>query len=188
MLLTSSETDVPVPTMPLELVTERLLLRQFRDDDLEAYAAIQADPVVARHVGDGAPADREASWRLMALFLGHWTLRGHGQYAVEERAGGSFVGRVGLWRPEGWPGLEIGWLIGRDRWGRGYATEAARTVAQAAFAELGVDRLISVIRPDNVASIRVARKIGAVHDTTIELHGHTVDIYAMTLSRLRTTP
>lgn len=188
MLLTSSGTDVPVPTMPLELVTERLLLRQFRDDDLEAYAAIQADPVVARHVGDGAPADREASWRLMALFLGHWTLRGHGQYAVEERAGGSFVGRVLAMAARGM-------ARARDR-----VAHRARPVGPrvrdgggadrgtAAFAELGVDRLISVIRPDNVASIRVARKLGAVHNTTIELHGHTVDIYAMTPSRLRTTP
>ena len=177
-----------MPTMPLELGTERLLLRQFREDDLEAYAAIQADPVVARHVGDGSPTDREASWRLMALFLGHWTLRGHGQYAVEERTSGAFVGRVGLWHPEGWPGLEIGWLTGRDRWGRGYATEAARTVAQTAFARCGVDRLISVIRPDNAASVRVARNLGAVHDDTIDLHGHSVHIYAVTPASLRTTP
>lgn len=70
-------------------------------------------------------------------------------------------------------------MIGRDRWGRGYATEAARAVARAAFAEPGVDRLISVIRPANVASIRVARKLGAVHDRMIDLHGHTVDVYAL---------
>lgn len=177
-----------MPTMPLELATERLLLRQFREDDLEAYAAIQADPVVARYVGEGAPTDREESWRLMALFLGHWTLRGHGQYAVEERAGEAFVGRVGLWRPEGWPGLEIGWLIGRGRWGRGYATEAARAVTTAAFAALDIDRLISVIRPDNAASIRVARKLGGVHDDTIDLHGHTVDVYAVARSASRPRP
>lgn len=166
-------------TMPTRLRTERLLLRQFREDDLDAFAAIQADPIVAQYVGDGSPTDREASWRLMALLLGHWTLRGHGQYAVVERAGGALVGRVGLWHPEGWPGLEVGWLIGRDRWGRGYATEAARAVARTAFTELGVDRLISVIRPANVASIRVARKLGAVRDRTIDLHGHTVDVYAV---------
>lgn len=169
-----------MPTMPRELGTDRLLLRQFTDDDLDAFAAIQADPIAARYIGDGAPTDHETSWRLMAMFLGHWTLRGHGQYAVEERATGAFVGRVGLWYPEGWPGLEIGWLIGRDRWGRGYATEAAQAVARAAFSQLGVERLISVIRPDNAASIQVARKLGAVHDDTIDLQGHTVDIYALT--------
>jgi RimJ/RimL family protein N-acetyltransferase len=169
-----------MPTMPPELGTDRLLLCQFREDDLDAYARIQADPVVARHAGDGVPTDREGSWRLLALFLGHWTLRGHGQYAVEERAGGDLVGRVGLWHPEGWPGLEVGWLVARDRWGRGYATEAAREVARTAFTDVGVDRLISVIRPANAASVRVARKLGAVLDRTIELHGDTVDIYALT--------
>lgn len=61
--------------MPTRLRTERLLLRQFREDDLDAFAAIQADPIVARHVGDGSPTDRERSWRLMALVLGHWRLR-----------------------------------------------------------------------------------------------------------------
>lgn len=170
--------------MPHELETDRLLLRQFTDDDLDAFAGIQADPIAARYIGDGTPTDRETSWRLMAMFLGHWTLRGHGQYAVEERATGAFAGRVGLWHPEGWPGLEIGWLIGRDRWGRGYATEAGRAVARAAFDELGVKRLISVIRPDNAASIQVARKLGAAHDDTIDLQGHHVQVYALTRDAL----
>jgi RimJ/RimL family protein N-acetyltransferase len=177
-----------MPSMPTELLTDRLQLRQFREEDLDPYAAIQADPIVARYVGDGSPTDRETSWRLMALFLGHWTLRHHGQYAVVEQAGGALVGRVGLWHPEGWPGLEVGWLLGRDRWGRGYATEAARAVARTAFTELGVDRLISVIRPANVASIRVARKLGAVRDRTIDLHGHTVDVYALTEDALTLEP
>lgn len=90
-----------MPSMPTELLTERLQLRQFRDDDLDPYAAVQADPVVARYVGDGSPTDREASWRLMALFLGHWTLRGHGQYAVVERAQ-RYVRRAGRGSPSNW--------------------------------------------------------------------------------------
>lgn len=165
--------------MPDQLSTDRLRLRQFREADLEPFADIQADPVVARYIGDGRTNDRARSWRLMAMFLGHWALRGHGQYAVEERATGAFVGRVGLWEPEGWPGLEVGWLIARDRWGRGYATEAARQVAATAFAALAVERLISLIRPTNAASIRVADKLGAVHDGTIELDGDTVAVYAL---------
>ncbi|CAN5918775.1 GNAT family N-acetyltransferase [soil metagenome] len=168
-----------MPVMPHELTTERLTLRQFRDDDLDAFAAIQADPVVARHIGDGSVSDRATSWRLMATFLGHWQLRGHGQYAVEERATGAFVGRVGLWLPEGWPGLEIGWLIARDRWGQGYATEAARAVAAEAFRTLPIDRLISLIRPVNTASVRVAVKLGAVHEETIDLDGHDAAVYAL---------
>jgi RimJ/RimL family protein N-acetyltransferase len=166
--------------MPVELSTDRLLLRQFRQADLDAFAAIQADPDAARHIGDGRTNDRDTSWRLIAMFLGHWTLRGHGQYAVEERGSGRLLGRVGLWHPEGWPGLEIGWLIAPAVWGRGYATEAARTVAAAAFSQLGSDRLISLIRPANTASIRVATKLGAAMTETIELDGATTDVYTVT--------
>ena len=60
----------------------------------------------------------------MALFIGHWALRGYGIWVVERE--GALIGRIGLWQPEGWPGLEVGWLLGRDAWGHGYATEAAR--------------------------------------------------------------
>lgn len=168
-----------MPVMPRELATDRLMLRQFRDDDLDAFATIQSDPVVARHIGDGAATDRATSWRLIAIFLGHWQLRGHGQYAVEERSTGDFVGRVGLWRPEGWPGLEIGWLITRDRWRRGYATEAARAVTAEAFRTLPIERLISLIRPANSASIRVAAKLGAVHERTIDVEGHDAAVHVL---------
>jgi RimJ/RimL family protein N-acetyltransferase len=166
--------------MPVELSTDRLLLRQFRQADLDAFAAIQADPDAARHIGDGRTNDRDTSWRLIAMFLGHWTLRGHGQYAVEQRSTGTFVGRVGLWAPEGWPGLEIGWLIDPASWGRGYATEAARAVAATTFSELGRDRLISLIRPANAASIRVATKLGSIRTETIALDGATTDVYTVT--------
>lgn len=172
--------------MPRELATDRLTLRQFRDDDLDAFAAIQADPVAARHVGEGNVTDRATSWRIMAIFVGHWQLRGHGQYAVEERATGAFVGRIGLWHPEGWPGLEIGWLIARDRWGRGYATEGARAVAAQAFDTLPIEQLISLIRPMNAASIRVATKLGAIRERTIDLEGHRTDVYV--LRRIRGGP
>ena len=171
-------------TMPGQLSTDRLLLRQFREGDLDAFAAIQADPGAARHIGDGRTNDRATSWRLIAMFLGHWTLRGHGQYAVEDRGTGGFLGRVGLWYPEGWPELEIGWLIGSASWGRGYATEAARAVAAAAFSELGSERLISLVRPANAASIRVAIKLGAVRTGITELDGERTDVYTLTSDAL----
>lgn len=171
--------------MPIELHTERLVLRQFRDDDLDAFAALQADPIVARHVGDGRPTNRATSWRLMAIFLGHWQLRGHGQYAVDERVTGTLVGRAGLWHPEGWPGMEIGWALARDRWGRGYATEAGHAVATAAFRTASVERLISLIRPENTASVRVALKLGAVREHTISLEGHDADVYVLRRTSLR---
>lgn len=165
--------------MPAELSTRRLMLRQFREDDLDAFAALQADPALARHVGDGSTTDRAESWRLLAVFLGHWQLRGYGQYAVEEAATGALAGRVGLWRPEGWPGLEIGWMIARDRWGRGYATEGARAVVTAAFHSASIERLISLIRPANTASARVAVKLGATRERTTRFDGHETDVYVL---------
>ncbi len=115
------------------LGTERLVLRMFRESDLDSYAAMCGDPEVMRYLGDGHTLDRAESWRNMALVLGHWYLRGFGLWAVEERATGELVGRVGCWRPEGWPGLEIGWALRREFWRRGYATEAAQAVVADAF-------------------------------------------------------
>src|SRR5271168_1748088 len=106
------------------LASERVLLRMFRESDLDAYAEMCADPEVMRYLGDGATLTRAESWRNMAVVLGHWQLRGFGLWAVEERETGLLVGRVGCWRPEGWPGFEIGWTLRRAFWGCGYATEA----------------------------------------------------------------
>jgi RimJ/RimL family protein N-acetyltransferase len=92
-----------VPT----LETERLVLRSLTDDDLDAFAAIVADPEVQRFMS--GPMDRAQAWRQLALFRGHEALRGWSQNAVVERETGRLVGRAGLWRPEGWPGLEVGW-------------------------------------------------------------------------------
>ncbi len=85
---------------------------------MDDFARISADAEVMRHVGGGAPATRAQAWRAMAMFTGHWILRGYGLWATEERATGRFIGRIGLWNPEGWPGLEVGWLLDRDLWWR----------------------------------------------------------------------
>jgi RimJ/RimL family protein N-acetyltransferase len=103
------------------LETERLVLRAFREEDLDTYAALCADPEVMRFLG--SPLDRAGAWRSMATTLGHLHLRGFSQSAVVEKASGRVIGRGGLWRPEGWPGLEVGWVLARDAWGKGYATE-----------------------------------------------------------------
>ena len=116
--------------------TERLLLRGFREADVDALEAMAADPVIAPFVGYAGAPLREACWRSVALWIGHWTLRGFGMWAVEERASGAFIGRIGLWQPEGWPGTEVGWLLGRDWWGHGYASEAARASVDWGFATL----------------------------------------------------
>ena len=142
------------------LETERLVLRELRDGDLEEYAPMMADPEVARYLGDGRTQTRDEAWRSIAMLVGHWHLRGYGMWAVTERERDHMIGRVGFFYPEGWPGFEIGWTFGRGAWGKGYATEAARRVLAYGFEEMGRKEIISVIHPDNKASIRVAEKIG----------------------------
>jgi len=163
----------------LTLETGRLMLRAFREDDLDPYAAICADPQVMRYLGEGKPFSRWETWRQMAMILGHWQLRGYGLWAVEDRATGDLIGRIGFFNPEGWPGFELGWVLGRRYWGRGYATEGARRALEHAFTEMGRDHVISLIRPDNYASIRVAERLGERLEGRTELFGHDVLVYGI---------
>jgi RimJ/RimL family protein N-acetyltransferase len=167
---------VPRPLTP-RLETERLLLREWRDEDLDAYAAMAQDPEVVRYLGE--PQDRAASWRGMALHAGHWALRGYGNWALQRTGDGELLGRVGLWRPEGWLGLELGWQLARHARGQGYATEAARAVIAWAWAELGATELISLIRPENVRSARVAERLGFRPLREDELQGHRVTVFGL---------
>lgn len=143
-----------------EVHTERLVLRGFRPADIDEWAAICADPEVTRWVGDEEGLSREDAWRRMAYLVGHWDLRGFGNWALEERATGELVGRAGLYRPEAWPGLEVGWLVGHEHWGRGFAPEAGRAAIEWAREELGADHVISLIEDANERSARVAEKLG----------------------------
>jgi RimJ/RimL family protein N-acetyltransferase len=160
------------------LGTERLLLRAFRESDTDAYAEMLGDAEVMRFLG-GRPLPRAEAWRNMAMVIGHWELRGYGFWAVEERAGGEMVGRVGCWRPEGWPGLEVGWTLRRGFWGRGYATEAARVSLEYAFTKLNQTHVISLIAPDNAASIRVAERLGERPGGEWEVFGTKLIIYGI---------
>jgi RimJ/RimL family protein N-acetyltransferase len=143
------------------LETDRLLLRPFRTSDLDDYAALNADPEVLRHLGGGAqPCDRGRSWRHLAFLIGHWQLGGAGIWAVEHRETGSFLGVTGFSEPAGWPGFELSWMLARPWWGHGYATEGARAALDYAFTVLKKNRVISLIHPENRASIRVAERLG----------------------------
>jgi RimJ/RimL family protein N-acetyltransferase len=143
------------------LQTERLILRGWRAEDFEPYARLLADPETARFITRARrPATRAQAWAEMAFFAGHWQLRGFGMFVVEARGSGEFLGRAGPIRPEGWPSVEIGWALAPHARGQGYATEAAAAAIGWAFERLGVDRLISVIHPDNAASRRVAERLG----------------------------
>jgi RimJ/RimL family protein N-acetyltransferase len=161
----------------VRLETERLVLRQFREDDLEAYRRMVNNPEAMLAMGDTEPRTREQCWRTLAVYLGHWAMRGYGPFAVEEKASGAFVGRIGPWLPEGWPGLELIWAVDRAHWGRGFATEAGRAARDWVLARLDGQELISLVEAENLASKRVAEKLGAVHARDIDFEGLRFRVY-----------
>jgi RimJ/RimL family protein N-acetyltransferase len=149
--------ELEIPT----LETTRLRLRSFRKNDLDDYAALNADPEVLRYLGGGPnPWDRGRASRHMAFLLGHWRVWGTGSWAVELRESSTFIGIVGFSEPEGWPGFELAWALARRFWGHGYATEGARAALDYAFTVLKREHVISLIDPENHASIRVADRLG----------------------------
>lgn len=143
----------------LQLQTERLVLRPPRAEDLEAWAAFTADAEAMRHLG--GTLSRPMAWRSLATVVGGWQLQGFGFFFVFERATGEWVGRVGPWWPEGWPGSEVGWAIRRDRWGRGYATEAAVAAIDWVLEHHPWNEVVHTIAPDNLASKAVAARLGS---------------------------
>lgn len=157
--------NLVIPTAALEiptLETERLKLRPLLPSDFDDYAAMRADREVLRHlVGSGAePWDRGRSWRHLAFLIGHWWMGRPSMWAVEEKATGAFAGVGGFTEPEEWPGLELAGALARRFWGQGYATEAARAALDYSFNVLDRDRVISLVHPENRASIRVVERVG----------------------------
>ena len=162
------------------LDTPRLRLRPPQESDLDAFVEIHEDPEVLKYLNTlGGSAGRAAGWRIIAMLIGHWHLRGYGQWTVLDRETGEVIGRVGLWYPDGWPGVELGWLIRRSCWNRGYATEAGRAVIDFAFDHPELNHLISMIRADNTRSIRVAEKLGQTFERRETVKGDDVLVYGI---------
>ena len=159
--------------------TKRLILREFREEDLDAYAEMSADEEVMRYVGIGKVLSRAESWRSMAAIIGHWYFRGYGLWAVEEQKSGEMIGRIGCWKPEGWIGLEVGWCLRKAFWGNGFATEAGKASIDFAFTKLQQSHIISLIHPDNKASRKVAEKLGEKLERKTEFLGNEVLVYGI---------
>ena len=153
--------------MNLVLDTQRLKLRQLSETDFVYFHEVYSDEETSRFIG--GIKSLEDSWRIMASYLGHWQLKGYGYYAVEEKSTGSFIGCAGLWKSPSWPELELGYWFRKEKQGHGYATEATLRVKQIAFENIGADTLVSYIDPDNIASKRLAERIGGVKEKVIEL-------------------
>ncbi len=143
------------------LETERLILREIDPErDFEAWARGLADEDTVRYLGT-PPMTRPLAWRNMAMVMGHWAIRGYGFFSLEHRETGAWVGRVGPWSPEGWPGREVGWTIAPEYQRKGYAFEAARASIDYVFDVLGWKDVIHVIMEGNAPSIALAEKLGS---------------------------
>ena len=109
----------------------------------------------------GGPQPRSVAWRGLLQVAGAWAIQGFSMFSVIEQASSRWIGRLGPWFPEGWPGPEVGWAIIPEAQGRGYATEGAAAAMDWAFDQLGWDRVIHTIEPANTASQAVARRLGS---------------------------
>lgn len=158
-----------------ELQSERLRLRAWHADDAGPFLAQYADAEASRFIG--GPLSAELAWRKLASIVGHWQLRGFGIYALERRDGGDFVGACGLWFPEGWPQIEIGYWLRPAHHGNGYASEAVRAVRRHAQQDLGLTDLVSYVVDDNLASQRVAERCDCRLDGNLTLMGKQARVY-----------
>ena len=129
----------------------------------------------------GGVQDRSMAWRAMMTMAGSWAIHGFGMFSVIEKASGRWIGRLGPWSPEGWPGTEVGWGLSRSAWGQGFATEGAAAAIDWAFDHLGWSEVIHCIDPENRASQDVARRLGSANRGRGRLPGplaeHSIDIW-----------
>lgn len=150
------------------LVTERLILRPPSKEDLDGFAAFHADEQSMRFLG-GKVQNRAEAWRSLCGVAGAWSINGYAFFSCILRDTGAWVGRVGPWQPEGWPGTEIGWGILREHEGKGFAHEAAAASMDYAVSVLGWTHIIHTIDPENLGSIAVAKKLGATNGGPTQL-------------------
>jgi len=170
-MITPANAFVPV------LQTPRLQLVGLQSHHFEDFVALYSDPDTMQYIGLGQPLDRVGSWLHLAMLLGHWQLRGYGVWAVEELGMRGLIGQVGIFHPEGWDEAELNWMISPEMRGQGMAAEAAQAVLAYAFEMLGLPTLISLVRPGNAPSQRVALRMGAVAAETIDFLGGPMQVY-----------
>lgn len=175
-----------VVTGPI-LFTDRLVLRLPEPADFEAYAAFAADAETMAHLGGAMP--RAVAWRDFSVRAGAWMTRGFSMFSVIERETGAWVGRIGPWQPEGWPGTEVGWGVASGFAGKGYAQEAAVAAIDYAFDVLGWRDVIHTIAPDNHRSVRLAERLGSTNRGPTRLppplDGYRVDAWGQSAAEWR---
>lgn len=171
----------------IRIETERLLLRLPRMEDFERYAELQAHADATRHIG-GVQV-RHLAWRRFLQMPGAWAVQGFAMFSVVEKSSGLWLGQIGPWQPDGWPGTEVGYAFHPDAWGKGYAVESGVAAIDWAFGHLGWDEVIHCIAPENTASQNVAQRLGARNrgpgKLPPPLDDHAIDIWGQTRAEWR---
>lgn len=143
------------------LTTARLVLRPPTQDDFPAFAAMMAQGDHVKFIGGAMP--EALAWRQLAAITGAWSLRGFSMFSVIERGSGRWVGRIGPWMPQGWPGTEVGWGLAPEATGKGYGVEAAIACMDWVVDHLGWTDIIHIIDPANKPSEALAARLGSTN-------------------------
>jgi RimJ/RimL family protein N-acetyltransferase len=169
-----------------EILTRRLRLRGWREGDVELMAAVYAEPEVVRYL---RPLDLEGTRQQLSRFVDHWEEHGFGLWAVEERATGRLIGRIGLVHHDDWTetpyDAEVGWALQRATWGRGLATEGGEAALRFGFENRRMERIISIAHSENVASQRVMEKLGLQREGATTWRDQPVVWFAISRARWR---
>jgi len=167
--------------------TERLLLREWRETDVEAFIEINADPVVMEFFPETYTEERTR--RFVERIRSRWIELGYGLWAVERKDTARFIGYVGLW-PATFPAhftpaVEVGWRLAADQWGHGYATEAGRAALGYGFDTVGLDEIVSFTSRVNARSWRVMERLGMRRDASGDFdhpnvpEGHPIRLHVL---------
>jgi RimJ/RimL family protein N-acetyltransferase len=164
----------PAVSVP-RLQTPRLLLREYRLSDFDAFAAHLADPETTTFI---SPHDRRSAWRIFGCNMGEWMIKGAGWWGLELEETGAIIGNIGAFFREGWPEIEMGWNVFRPYWRQGIATEAATEVLRYLFEVRKEPRVTALVDPKNTASIQVTAHLGMTFVGDADFYGKPVGRYA----------
>ena len=164
-----------------EIETERLRLRMFSPDDLDALSLITGDAEVMKYLGTSGARTREKTKNTIDAILRHWGEHGFGIWALDHRAHGRLIGWCGLQMLEKTPEVEVAYLLAKDYWNQGLATEAARAGIEYGLNELKLDRIVAIARPENIGSYRVMEKVGMKYEK--DAHFYNVDVVYYAIER-----
>jgi RimJ/RimL family protein N-acetyltransferase len=175
-----------IRTAPIE--TRRLRLRVFEPADVDALAEVNSDPEVMSHTGDGNPVSHEETEKRLRAYIEHWRQHGFGLRAAIHKRDHAFIGFCGLQFVAGTQEIEVGFRLAKQYWGRGLATEATTAVIRHGFEVLGLNRIIGLAHPANVASQRVLEKSGLTYAKNAHYYEHVVRYYAIARTEIDRIP